>query len=1000
MLRHFAILAVIAPLSALAQSTCPAVNFLEARTANLKPSVTSHIDVVRQSDGSYTGFEVTDAAPYRPLAVTPHFEAQFAACLPHTIPSSPATVVPAANPSGGASQTLVSMPLANGNTFVAHLGDGPDTVTIYFDIFDAQHDLLSEKTFSALDMPPGYYSAANDVFLSLALADLNLDGKPDLIATFNTPVSGNVSYGGVWTFLGNGNGTFQAGVSQILTGASLGSSSRTLAIGDANGDGKPDIVLGGDSPFPYTVALGNGDGTFGATPRQSTSVACQTAFPVIADLNGDGKADLVLACTNPGTVSIAVLLGNGNGTFQAATYYAVTAANGLAVGDLNGDGIPDIASSGGTILFGDGTGGFPTRQRYVSNASGSVMIVDFDGDGKPDIVYGAGNPTYVSGSVADPTMTVLFGDGKGAFVGAPILNTSRNAGQSEVFASADFNGDGVPDIVLASSSLPFATVQVTTFLGQGDAQFTSGAAQTVALADGVVACVTADFNHDGKPDFAVLLYGGEVLIYLGNGDGSFRPPLTVALPPSSDGYYFLHATDVNGDGIPDLVVNTYGATTDTDDIYVLLGDGDGTFSAPVFRANATSPVITLGDFNGDGKLDLAVATPGSTTLSVYLGKGDGTFPNIVATTLPGPFLGSGTSLPTKDIVASHFNGGSNLDLALTLGDTGPYSIPQLAIMFGNGKGGFTAGPLSPGTFSSMLAADTNGDSMFGLVYYDQRGGPLSVQLNNGDGTFQSPTTVSNQTYDAAIAYIAQDGLPNVAALTSNLGGIAIFQNLSQPVAGLTVVSGASFLGGALAPDAFASAFGVMMGSGVTLSVQDSAGVSRTATLLYASPDQLNFLVPAGTALGTATVTVTGTQSGKTLNAQVPIAALAPALFTVGAGIAAADVVQVAPDGTQTYSTVFAVQSGRVTTVPIDLSQPGQVFLELYGTGFDSANAGSTVVEIQGVSVPVTYSGSQSTFPGLDQINVQLPVALAGTGVASVSVSIGGHTSNTVYVTIQ
>jgi uncharacterized protein (TIGR03437 family) len=219
------------------------------------------------------------------------------------------------------------------------------------------------------------------------------------------------------------------------------------------------------------------------------------------------------------------------------------------------------------------------------------------------------------------------------------------------------------------------------------------------------------------------------------------------------------------------------------------------------------------------------------------------------------------------------------------------------------------------------------------------------------------------------------------------------------VAALTVVSGASFISGPLAPNAFASAFGVMMGSGVTLTVRDSAGTSRTATLLYVSPDQLNFLVPVGTALGTATVTVNGTLSGKTLSAQVQIAALAPALFSVGSGIAAAGVVQVAPDGTQTYGLAFAVQSGRITTAPIDLSQPGQVFLELYGTGFDAASAGSTVAEVQGVSVPVTYSGSQSTFPGLDQINIQLPPSLAGTGVASVSVTIGGHTSNTVYVTI-
>jgi hypothetical protein len=536
MLRYFAILAVIAPLGALAQNTCPAVNFLEARTANLRPGTTSHIDVVRQSDGSYTGFEVTDAAPYRTLAVTPHFERQFAACLPHTIPSAPTAPAPLANPPGAASQTRVSMPLGDGNTFVAHLGTSSYTITIYFDIFDAQHNLLSEKTFGALDTPPGYYGSAPDTFNSLALADLNLDGKLDLIAAFNPPVSGNVAYGGVWTFLGNGDGTFQAGVSQILTGASLGSGTRTLAVGDVNGDGKPDVVLGGDSPFSFTVALGKGDGTFGEATAQSTSLACNTATPVIADLNGDGKADLVLTCRNGGATSVAVLLGNGDGTFQRETYYSAASEDALAVGDVNGDGIPDIATSGGTILFGDGKGGFPTRKDYMLNATGPVMIADFDGDGNPDIVFGNGNPTYLSGNTLNSTMTVMFGDGTGRFTGAPIIPTPDVAGESEAFATADFNGDGIPDLVLANSTDPNSGVLVTAFMGQGNGRFTAGTTQTFADAASIVGPMAADFNHDGKADFAVLLSTGDVLIYLGNGDGTFRSPLTVTLPAAPDGY--------------------------------------------------------------------------------------------------------------------------------------------------------------------------------------------------------------------------------------------------------------------------------------------------------------------------------------------------------------------------------------------------------------------------------------------------------------------------------
>lgn len=230
--RRWFVLLVLAPFAAIAQSTCPQVNFLTPRSVNLKPSATSHIDVVRQSGGSYTGFEVADAAPYRTIAVTPHFEKQFAACLPHTIPASLSTAPVVVNPPGAGSQMQVSETLANGNIFMARISDGGLQYTVFFDVFDSQHNLLSEVPFTSVVTPPGYVGSAHDRFFSLALADLNLDGKLDLIAVFNSPVSGNVSSGGVFTFLGNGDGTFQTGNRQLLTGASLGFPGVTVAVGD------------------------------------------------------------------------------------------------------------------------------------------------------------------------------------------------------------------------------------------------------------------------------------------------------------------------------------------------------------------------------------------------------------------------------------------------------------------------------------------------------------------------------------------------------------------------------------------------------------------------------------------------------------------------------------------------------------------------------------------------------------------------------------------------
>ncbi len=155
------------------------------------------------------------------------------------------------------------------------------------------------------------------------------------------------------------------------------------------------------------------------------------------------------------------------------------------------------------------------------------------------------------------------------------------------------------------------------------------------------------------------------------------------------------------------------------------------------------------------------------------------------------------------------------------------------------------------------------------------------------------------------------------------------------------------------------------------------------------------MIPAQTSIGAATVIVTGVLLGQSLSAQVQIAAVAPALFTVGSETAAAYAVQVAPNGAQTVLPVFTTMP-----VPIDLSPPDAVYLALFGAGFDSANTSSTKVTVQGVSVPVTYAGPQGTYLGMDQINILLPPSLARTGLANISVSVAGIAANTVQITIK
>jgi uncharacterized protein (TIGR03437 family) len=183
-------------------------------------------------------------------------------------------------------------------------------------------------------------------------------------------------------------------------------------------------------------------------------------------------------------------------------------------------------------------------------------------------------------------------------------------------------------------------------------------------------------------------------------------------------------------------------------------------------------------------------------------------------------------------------------------------------------------------------------------------------------------------------------------------------------------------------------------------VQDSSGATSLAQQYYASPTQINFIIPAATAIGAATVTVTS-PNGTRSTAQIQIEPIAPTLSTFGsAGIAAAYAIRVSPNGTQTVLPVFAATGSNITATPIDLSQPGSVYLLLFGTGFDAATAASTVVNIQGVPVIVQYAGPNLTFQGFDQISVILPSSLAGSGLVGVQTMIGGWPANRVYIDIQ
>ncbi len=317
---------------------------------------------------------------------------------------------------------------------------------------------------------------------TVAIGDLNGDGKPDLVVansgyspTYGTTVS---------VLLSNGNGTFGPRTDFVT-----GINPISVAIGDLNGDGKPDLAVANQSSSTVSVLLGNGGGTFAA--RTDFVTGSYPTCIVIRDLNQDGTPDLVTASLHSPTVS--VLLGNGNGTFGPKTNYGTgQTPTSVAVGDLNGDGKPDLAtanynSSTVSVLLGNGDGTFGAKNDYPAvQYPYAVAIGDLNGDGKPDLA--------VANCNASGTVSVLLGNGNGAF--GPKTDYVIGGLPNSV-AIVDLNGDGKPELATANAS----SSTVSVLLGDGQGAF--GAKSDFATGIGPVFVAAGDLNGDSRPDLVV-----------------------------------------------------------------------------------------------------------------------------------------------------------------------------------------------------------------------------------------------------------------------------------------------------------------------------------------------------------------------------------------------------------------------------------------------------------------------------------------------------------------
>jgi hypothetical protein len=480
---------------------------------------------------------------------------------------------------------------------------------------DGHLDLAVTDGFSTLSIllgnGSGSFTLANSyattpvqTLNSVVAADFNRDGDPD-VALPNGQV-----------FLGNGNGSLQA----PGTFGTSPNSSFAVAL-DLNGDGIPDLVTTSSSPecgtadFGITgVSLGNGDGTFQPVTLFDSGGCTNPVFMSTGDLNGDGSLDIVISSGALGfnqPEQVSVLLNSGNGRIAAAELDISEGSGGVAVGDFNRDGNLDLAFADGSIYLGNGAG---SLKFFASAALGGVQVATGSFRSNGDLDLAAAVECVSAGCSGGGALAISLGNGNGSFQPVTFLPSGGFFAESQVIA--DFNNDGNPDVAVLNNCVDVncsnPVGSVTVFLGSGSGTF--GAGNTIALSQTSLGgnplyLLAGDFNNDGNIDLVALGSGfggilgpGVANVLLGNGNGTFQAPI-VFQTPGPIGVSAATVADFNQDGILDLGLDEGYTCADCGGQGIIIyGNGDGTFTAgpTINTSGAPSASIIAADFYGIG----------------------------------------------------------------------------------------------------------------------------------------------------------------------------------------------------------------------------------------------------------------------------------------------------------------------------------------------------------------------------------------------------------------
>ncbi|WP_224371991.1 Ig-like domain-containing protein [Hyalangium versicolor] len=639
--------------------------------------------------------------------------------------------------------------------------------------------ILSGKSDGSLNTTPRVTPAGGPA-TSVVVLDADRSGRQDIVAV--RPASN-----GVAVLL-----SMQADRCEAALNAGLhlqvSPSPAASTVADLDGDGRPDLVVavGGTTAgaSALAVAKGRGNGSFSAFTTVSLgTTALNPQGVTTGDFNGDGRLDLVSANQSANTVS--VLLDNGAGGYGTpATWNTGAGPKGMATADFDLDGKLDlvVANSTGsnvTVLYGNGDGTFPTSFNFnVGVSPQSLVVVDLNGDGKPDIA---------TANFGGSSVTALRNNGGRSSTAFTSMGNTVAGYAPRAISAGDFNGDNKPDIVVVGN--PSSVGAVSVMLGAGDG--TLGSAATTSANPGTPefkdprGVVVGDFDQDGKLD---VIAGNNtdvsVILLKGLGTGRFTIGSSTA---TGTGIVDMVGSDVDGDGLPDLV----GTLTADNRVFVLRSKGIGLPGPTAYPLQSVSGAVTgrgvtVVDLNKDGKPDVLTTNRSTNKLSLLFGDGTGNF--LLSSTAPA--VGTAPSFATTGDIDRD----GNTDVVVTNNNS---STPSISVLLGDGNGGLTklatdlTYPVAP---RSPLLVDFNSDGAPDLLAC---GNAVYLRLNTGGGTFANYTTntVGGAPQSEVVADFNLDGRPDVA-VTNNASSAAVGVLLGNGAGGFVTPAKTQGLSGA------------------------------------------------------------------------------------------------------------------------------------------------------------------------------------------------------------